>query len=65
MNPSEIKQRYRVALRACIEAEDRRRAIPRGQERFEERFEWRLIAERCRLEYRRMQRQLRHMEVTP
>lgn len=64
MSLAELKQRYRVALNSCITAQDRRRATPRGPEYFEERFLWSIIADRCRLEYRRMERKIKRLEAS-
>lgn len=59
-----LKQRYRIALNACITAQDRRRDTPRGPAHFEERFLWSTVADRCRLEYRRMERQIKRLEAS-
>lgn len=59
----QLKQRHRVALRSCIAAEDRRRAVPGGREHWDERFLWRCIAERCSLESRRVERKIKRLEA--
>lgn len=59
-----LKKRYTAALDACITAQDRRRAIPGSPATFDERFMWSCIANRCRNEYRRIERQIKREETS-
>ncbi len=64
MSLATLKKRYRAALDGCITAQDRRREIPAGPATFDERFLWSCIANRCRNEYRRIERQIKREETS-
>ncbi|PKM31753.1 MAG: hypothetical protein CVV07_01170 [Gammaproteobacteria bacterium HGW-Gammaproteobacteria-11] len=64
MSLATLKKRYRAALNGCITAQDRRREIPGSPATFDERFMWSCIANRCRNEYRRIERQIKQQEAS-